>query len=103
MKKRHYIYTNKKHSLKGVFSFILAVISLISIVLTVIVSYKMKGSAPASFGAVGVLACIFSGVGIVLALYGKQEPDTHLIFSNLGLYLNIVNLLCISAILYAGT
>lgn len=102
MAKRHIIYSDKEHTLKGIFSFILSMIVLVSIILTVVLSYKMKGAAPASFGAVGFLCTIFSGVGIVLALYGRQEPEKFYLFANLGLFFNILNLLFISNILYAG-
>lgn len=102
MKKKHYIYSNKKHTLYGVFSFILSMIALISLVLSVILSYSYKGDAPASFGAVGFLCTVFAGIGIILALRGKKEPDKFYLFANLGLGFNILDLMFVSAILYAG-
>lgn len=100
--KRHLIYSDKEHTLKGVFSFILGVIVLVSLVLSIYISYRLKGDAPASFGAVGFLCTLFSGVGVVLALLGRQEPEKFYLFANIGLGLNIFDLLFISNILYAG-
>lgn len=102
-KKKNYIYSNKKHTLKGIFSFILSMISLLSLILTIILSYVRKGDAPTNYGAVGFLCTLFCAVGIILALYGRKEPDKFYLFANLGLAINIADLLLISAILYAGT
>lgn len=101
MKKR-IIYSKKEHTKTGIFSFILSVISLISLIITVVASYTLKGQAPQSFGAVGFLCAVFSGVGIILALIGRREPEKFYLFANLGLVINIVDLLFISNILYAG-
>lgn len=101
-KKRAYIYSNKKHTLKGVFSFILSVIVLFSLVISILISYRAKGEAPQSLGAVGFICTLFSGAGIILALFGKKEPDKFYIFANIGLAINIIDLLFISNILYAG-
>ena len=55
-----------------------------------------------SFGAVGFLCTIFSMAGIILALYGKKEAEKFYLFANLGLLINIFDLMFISMILYAG-
>lgn len=102
MKKRHFIYSDKKHSLPGIFSFILSVIVLISLVLTVILSYHLKGNVPASFGAVGFLCALFSGAGIILSVVARHQPEKVYLFANIGLALNVLDLLFISNILYAG-
>ncbi|MCQ2520449.1 MAG: DUF6142 family protein [Lachnospiraceae bacterium] len=101
MKKR-IVYSDKEHTQKGIFSFILSVIVLLSLILSILISYWKKGQTPASFGAVGFLCTLFSGVGIVLALFGRQEPEKFYLFANIGLILNIFDLLFISTILYAG-
>lgn len=100
--KRHFIYSDKKHSLAGIFSFILSLIVLVSLLLTVVLSYKLKGNAPASFGAVGFLCGIFSGTGIILSVIARHKPDKVYIYANIGLVLNVLDLLFISNILYAG-
>lgn len=102
MKKRSFIYSDKEHTKYGIFSFILSMIVLITIIATIVVSYLMKGNTPESFGNSGFLCTVFSGVGIILALIGRKEPDKFYLFANLGLGFNIFDLLFISAILYAG-
>ncbi len=102
MRKRHIIYSDKKHTKTGIFSFILGVIVLVSLVTSILLSYAFKGEVPGSFGAVGFLCTLFSAVGIILALIGRSEPEKFYLFANIGLALNIADLLFISNILYAG-
>lgn len=100
--KRKYIYSNKKHTEKGIFATILAVISFISLLAMVYLSFRNKGEAPGSYGAVAFLCTIFSGAGILIGLWGKTEEDKYYVFSHIGIVWNIINLLMVSGILYAG-
>ena len=102
MRKRHIIYSDKKLTQTGIFSFILGIIVLVSLIVSILLSYAFKGDVPGSFGAVGFLCTLFSSVGIILALIGRNEPEKFYLFANIGLALNIVDLLFISNILYAG-
>lgn len=101
-KARKYIYSNKKHTQKGIFATILAALSFISLLVLIIGSYAAKGDIKASYGAVAFLCTIFSAVGIILGTMGKHEPDKFYLFSYIGIAWNVVNLFIISAILYAG-
>ena len=75
---------------------------LLSLVISVVLSYKLKGAAPANFGAVGFLCTLFSAIGIILAVVARNKQDYIHLYANIGLVLNIVDLLFISNILYAG-
>ena len=100
--KKHFIYSDKEHSKFGIFSFILSLIVLVSLIASLIISYVCKGDVPNSFGAAGFLCTLFSGIGVILALVGRREPDKFYLFANLGLGINVFDLFFISAILYAG-
>ncbi len=103
MKKKHsIIYSDKEHTKLGIFSFILSLIVLVSLIVSIVLSYHFKGETPGSFGAAGFLCTLFAGAGIILALMGRREPEKFYLFANLGLGLNIFDLMFISAILYAG-
>lgn len=101
-KKKSFIYTNKKHTEKGIFSTILAVISFVTISFLLIMSFKSAGAIDSSYGATAFLCTLFSATGIILGYVGKNEPDKYYIFSNIGIVWNIINLLFVSSILYAG-
>lgn len=101
-KKKKFVYTNKKHTEKGIFATILAVISFITLIFLLVMSFNHSGEIDSSYGATAFLCTLFSGVGIVLGLIGKNEPDKYYLFAHLGITWNVINLMFISAILYAG-
>ena len=102
-KKQHkFIYSDKKHTEKGIFSTILAVLSFVFLMLVIISSYARRGEVGGSFGATAFLCSVFSAVGIILGAFGKSEPDKFYLFSYIGIIWNVVNMLIVSAILYAG-
>ena len=99
---RKYIYSNKEHTKKGIFSTVLAVLSFIFLMLMIIVSYARRGEVGGSFGATAFLCTVFAAVGIILGALGKSEPDKFYLFSYIGIIWNVVDILIVSAILYAG-
>lgn len=101
-KKRHYIFTNKKHSAKGIMAAILGTISLVSLGLAIFWTYQARGQATAGMGMVGFTATCFSLTGMVLGYLGLLETDRFHLFAWTGLLLNGLGLGVISMILYAG-
>ena len=99
---RKYIYSNKEHTKKGIFSTILAALSFIFLMLMIIVSYSKRGDVGGSFGATAFLCTVFAAVGIILGALGKSEPDKFYLFSYIGIGWNVCDILIVSAILYAG-
>ena len=83
-------------------STILGVISLVTLVYTVVMSYLKAGDIPRQYGAAAMLVMIFAFVGIILAAISKTERDKFYLFSYIGIVLNVLVLVVISVILYAG-
>ena len=101
-KKKNYMFTNKKHPIKGIMSVILGIISLASLGLAVYQTYEARGEANGSMGVVGFVATCFFIIGLVLGFLAKRETDRFGFFVYLGIALNFLGLVVISAILYAG-
>ena len=101
-KKRGFIFTNKKHTQRGIMSTILGVISLVSLITAVYQTYLAGGQAGDNLGLVGFVATVFAMIGIGLGYFGRIEQDRFRLFAYLGLCLNILALSGISFILYAG-
>lgn len=99
---RKYIYTDKKHSNKGIMSTILGILDLASIVYAIYNTYDRGGSAPLRYAAACVLVLVFAFTGIVLGFVGRQESERFHIFAYIGIALNVIAILGISGILYAG-
>lgn len=100
--KNSYIFTNKSHSQRGIMATILGAISLITLIYTLVMSYRSTGDVPIQYGAAVLLATIFSLVGAALGVISRTERDKYYFFSYLGILLNLLALAGVSAILYAG-
>lgn len=102
-KRRNYKFTNKGHSAKAVLSTFFGALSCVSIITLIYLTYLRKGMAPFNYGLAGILALLFAVTGMVLAVFALQEKDKFLVFAWIGVGLNTLALLGISAILYAGS
>lgn len=102
MKKNSYMFTNKEHTLKGIMSSILGVISLAALAYAVFMSYRRVGNIPRQYGAAAMLVMVYAFVGIGLGVVSKTERDKFYLFTYLGIILNMLALALISVILYAG-
>lgn len=102
-KNKNYIYTNKKQSAKGVFATALA--AMVSITIFAMINYVFKndGFTPDSFGTGALLCTVFTLIGLLLSVFGRYDNDRYMHFVHLGIFWNSLNLLALSAILYAGT
>lgn len=83
-------------------SVILGIISLASLVTVVFFSYRSGGEAAVKYGFTGVLAMVFSLVGMVLGVLTVSDRNYYRIFPVLGTLLNLIALGGVSLILYAG-
>lgn len=92
MKRKNYIFTNKKHSDRAIMSTILGVISNGSLGIVIYLTYLNGGNAPLSYGLTGLLAAVFSVIGLILGVLTIQEKDMFKLFPILGVILNLVAL-----------
>lgn len=102
MKRRNYIFTNKKHSQRAVMSAILGLISNVSMGIVIYLTYLNGGNAPISYGLTGLLAAIFSVVGLVLGILTVQEKDRFKLFPVLGIVWNLMALIVLAGIVQLG-
>ena len=102
MARRNYIFTNKKHSQRAIMSTILGTISAISLGIVVYMTYRSGGEAANGYGVTGLLATLFSLVGLILGILTVRDKKYYRFFPWLGVILNLLVLGSISAILYLG-
>ena len=101
-KRKNYIFTNKKHSQKAIMSVILGIISVISLGMAVYLTYLKDGEAANGYGLTGLLAAVFSLVGLILGIITVGEKDYYKLFPWLGIFFNLIALGIVSIILYLG-
>ena len=80
----------------------LGAISLAALGAVVFLTYRNNGEAAVGFGFTGILALVFSLVGIVLGILTVRDKNCYRLFPVLGTLLNLLALGSISLILYAG-
>ena len=83
-------------------STVLGIISASGAAYAVYATFKNGGMATEQLGSTGTIILLMSTVGVVLGFLSKSEPDHFYFFSHLGIILNILVLLFVSLILYAG-
>lgn len=103
MRKKNYIFTNKKHSNRAIMSTILGGISLVSLGIVTYLSYSQGGVMHGGYGVTGALATIYSLIGLILGILTLREKDIYRIFPVLGTVLNVVALGGVSFLLYLGS
>lgn len=103
MKRKNYIFTNKKHSKRAVMSVVLGIISIASLCYAVYMVYQGGGETSNSYGMTGLLATIYSLVGFVLGILTVRDKDYYRFLPWTGLLLNLLALGSVSALLWMGT
>ncbi len=100
--KKNYIFTNKRYSEKSVMSTILGLISLGALIAAVYFTFRAGGQAMVGYGVTGLLAAVFSLAGLTLGIMSRMEKDKFYLFSYIGIVTNLLAVLSIGYIIYAG-
>ena len=99
---RKFIFTDKKHAPSAVMSTVMGLIADGSIAYAVYSTYRGGGVATERLGGVGAMILLMAVIGLILGYASKNHPDYFHLFSHIGIVLNILALLSVSLILYAG-
>lgn len=102
-RKQNYIFTNKRHSNRAIMSTILGIISNMSLVSVIYLTYAQGGEAPAGYGITGLLVAVFSITGLLLGILTAMEKDRFKLFPCLGIIFNLIAILGIGFVVYIGT
>ena len=97
-----YMFTDNRHPEKGIMSAILGGISVFTLTLSVILSYRNGGQALIQYAAAAFVAAIFSCLGLILGIMSRFERDIFKLFPNLGILLNLLSVLFIVFLLILG-
>lgn len=84
-------------------STILGIISTVSLGIVVYLTYRQGGAATVGYGVTGLLATLFSIVGLALGIITVRNKEYYRLFPWLGIGLNLLALGSISLILYLGS
>lgn len=102
MKRKNYIFTNRKDSNRAIMATILGVISNVSLGIVLYLAYLKGGEVPVSYGLTGLLAAIFSMVGLIIGVLTVQEKEDFKLFPVLAIILNLIALLILAFLVQLG-
>lgn len=101
-RKDRMIFTDNKHSKRGIMSLVLGVICLGSLLYSIIYSYAHEGNVNSNFGAALVLTLLMAFVGLFLGIWSRNDIRKFRLFPNLGIIFNGIIIIFLAIILGLG-
>ena len=102
LRRERYIFTDKRHPEKGIFSFAMGLIALTGLVMAVKVTFEAGGEAGIAQALTVLLAFFIGLTGLVYGILARRERDVFFLFPHLGIVCNTLSLLICTAILMLG-
>lgn len=99
---RKYGQTVLKHSRMGTYSCWYALASVVLILLSLGITFRMRGRAAGFVGGFGIVAVIFAVLGVRAGVKGLREREKKYISCRLGIAANILLLLSLMIIFIGG-
>lgn len=87
-RKKRISFSEKKHSVKGIISLVIGIISIITLFVLFHFSALADGNGDIVLGLVGVILFLLSITGIVLGYQGYKEKDVYYYIPVIGIILN---------------
>lgn len=101
-RRKGHLFSSKKQSYPGLLSFILGLISIVSLILVIYRTFLNDGKALLQYGAVVFLCLLFALCGLIAGILARREPERVYVFAWLGVVLNSVVLALCFVIMYLG-
>ena len=102
MFRKSHLFSNRKHTEKGIFGTALGVISILSILISIQISYVNDGLISTKLGAAMLFVMIFSIVGEVVSVLSRMQKECLHFFSNLGILFNAIAIIGVVFIVCLG-
>ncbi len=93
-KQRSYKFTKKKHSIRGLISFGLASLILVTYGVFIYLSYKDGGNLSAYYGGAGVMIMLLSIFTLVIAILSLKEENSFQLFPRIATGLSLLSVIC---------
>lgn len=101
--RKGYMFSSKKHSVRGFISAILGVLSAAILGVVLYVSFLQKGNAGLIIGVIGLLSILITIIGLIIGIRSFFEEDKYYLTSKIGTTINTVILICWFYIIIIGS
>ncbi len=102
MKKTKLRFSYKEYTIGGVLSAALAVISVIVLGYSIMMSFKARGEGSAQVGAYGLVSLVLSFFGVIFGLLSYKEQDKRYGISFFGTFTNGVIIVMLILFILVG-
>ncbi|NLJ91189.1 MAG: hypothetical protein GX323_09860 [Clostridiales bacterium] len=102
IRKKGVRFSDKKHSIKGIISLAMGIISLILLIVLFYLSARASGSGGMVIGYMGVAILITSIIGAFLAYQAYKERDVYYNLPLTGLIINLLIFLTLFVLYIVG-
>ena len=99
---RKYSQIKRKHSRKGIWSSVMAVLVTAVIAGLIVMAFMNKGKSAAMVGSFGVFDMILACIGIVTGVKGFKERDKNYLTCKIGIVVNGFILLALILVFIRG-
>ncbi|MEG0804905.1 MAG: DUF6142 family protein [Lachnospiraceae bacterium] len=90
-KRRAYKFTEKKHSKKGGIAILLGMISLITMIIVINLSFSVRGKGTVYLGSVGLLSMFLGVSSLLTAIFGFRDENIFKILPGIGTTLGLLS------------
>lgn len=102
MARHKYKFSNKKHSVGGVISSIMAVIALVLFGRAVMISFGARGEGGMEVGSYALSALAVAFFGCIMGILSYKESDRYYTFSFIGALINGITAIMLTMLFVAG-
>ncbi len=87
-KKESFKFSDKKHSVRGLISLVMGILSCVCLLVLFYISSLSAGNGSLLLGAVGLVMCVLSIVGFIIGVKACKEKEIYYNVPIIGLVLN---------------
>ncbi len=102
MARHKYKFTNKKHSVGGIISSVMAVAAIALFIVAIVISFKARGEGGAIIGSIALSSLAVAFFGLVIGLMSYKETDRYYTFSFTGSLFNGIMTITMLLMLLVG-
>ena len=100
--KKKYKFTDKRQSIRGIISTVIAMAAIAFFTISIVISYKNQGNAGLIIGLLGVIALFLSILGLYEGMKSFREEEIFYHFAWIGTVTNAVVFICMAMIILIG-
>lgn len=102
MARHKYKFSNKKHSVGGVISVLMAIVAIILFVLAINISFKAGGEGGTIVGSYALCSMFVAIFGCIVGMLSYKESDRYYTFSFIGSLANGLITIILILLLFVG-